>query len=206
MSWLFGGDSKKEEPKQEVSFAFDPQSAQDVSSFLNTDALDTSKLHPLAGLDRGLEYLNLEDESLTDLPGAHGIIPIKDWTDDLCYGTGAVYLSALGVGGAYGLAEGLRKTQNAASPRLRLNGVLNAVTRRGPFLGNMAGVLALTYNGINSTIGYYRGKHDALNSLSAAGLAGAIFKATKGPKPMLISSGLMMSVAGAWCAFKAAVF
>lgn len=199
-SWLFGGgsNSNNQESPKEVTFAFDPQSAQDVSSFLTPDNLDTSKLHPLAGLDQGLEYLNLEDESLTDLPGAHGVIPIKDWTDDLCYGTGAVYLSALGVGGAYGLAEGLRKTQDAASSRLRLNGVLNAITRRGPFLGNSAGVLALTYNGINSTIGYYRGQHDVFNSLGAAGLAGAVFKATQGPRPMLIASGIMMSVAGAW--------
>ncbi|CAN6604144.1 mitochondrial import inner membrane translocase subunit Tim23p [Trichomonascus vanleenenianus] len=205
MSWLFGG-KKQEETQQEVSFAFDPREAQDVSSFLGSVGTDAAKLHPLAGLDQGLEYLNLEDEGVTSMPGAHGIIPIKDWTDDLCYGTGAVYLTGLGMGGAYGLAEGLRKTQDSASARLRLNGVLNAVTRRGPFLGNSAGVLAVAYNGINSTIGYFRGEHDYINSLAAAGIAGAAFKATKGIRPMAIASGLMMTAAGTWCVIKKTLF
>lgn len=211
MSWIFGGNSSSkqgqqeavEAPKNEVTFNFDPSSVQDVNSFLNVDA---TKLHPLAGLDQGLEYLNIEDESLTNLPGGHGIIPIKDWTDDLCYGTGAVYLTGLTVGGAYGLAEGLRNTPANASFRLRLNGILNAITRRGPFLGNSAGVLTLVYNGINSSIDYFRGEHDYLNSLAAGALSGAIFKSTKGPKPMMIASALMTGAAGAWCVLKRAVF
>jgi import inner membrane translocase subunit TIM23 len=64
------------------------------------------------------------------------------------------------MGGAWGLAEGLRKTPVTAPPKIRLNGVLNAVTRRGPFLGNSAGVVAMVYNGINSYIGYARGKRE----------------------------------------------
>lgn len=214
MSWIFGGSSKQETstssqetstPSQEVTFAFDPSSAQDVSSFLSTP-IDASRLHPLAGLDRGLEYLSIEDESVTDLPGAHGIIPIKDWSDDLSYGTGAVYLTGLTIGGAYGFAEGLRNTPASASAKLRLNSILNAVTRRGPFLGNSAGVLTLVYNGVNSTIGYCRGKHDYMNSLAAGAISGAVFKCTKGVKPMLISSALMTTAAGAWCGLKRAVF
>lgn len=83
-------------------------------------------------------------------------------------------------------------------PRLRLNGVLNAVTRRGPFLGNSAGVIAMVYNGINSTIGFYRGKHDMTNSVLAGGIAGAIFKSTRGTRQMAISSGVCASIAGGW--------
>lgn len=56
----------------------------------------------------------------------------------------------------------------------------------------------MMYNGINSTIGYYRGKHDAANSIVAGGLSGMIFKSTKGPRPMLISGGVVAGVAGAW--------
>lgn len=96
------------------------------------------------------------------------------------------------------MAEGLRKTPSTAPPKIRLNGVLNAVTRRGPFLGNSAGVIALVYNGINSYIGYARGKHDAANSVVAGALAGAIFKSTRGVKPMMISSGIVASAAGTW--------
>jgi len=36
------------------------------------------------------------------------------------------------------------------SGKLVLNNILNHVTRRGPFLGNSAGVLAMTYNLINA--------------------------------------------------------
>lgn len=221
MGWFFGNKNSTEvgdhassleshpsttvsQPKQEFSLGFDPASV-DVSSILSTP-IDAAKLHPLAGLDRGLEYLNIEDEALSSMPGSHGIIPIKDWTDDLCYGTGTVYLLGLGMGGAYGLAEGLRKTPADASFKLRLNGILNAVTRRGPFLGNSAGVLTLIYNLINASIGKYRGKHDDLNSLASGAIAGALFKCTKGPKPMLIASGLMTTAAGAWCAIKRALF
>lgn len=215
MGWFFGSNdssstsgsapsSSIEPPKQEFSLGFDPATVN-VSSILSTP-IDAAKLHPLAGLDRGLEYLNIEDEALSSMPGSHGIIPIKDWTDDLCYGTGTVYLLGLGMGGAYGLVEGLRKTPADASFKLRLNGILNAVTRRGPFLGNSAGVLTLIYNLINASIGKYRGKHDDWNSIASGAIAGAMFKCTKGPKPMLIATGLMTAAAGAWCTIKHAVF
>ena len=36
------------------------------------------------------------------------------------------------------------------SGKLLLNNILNHVTRRGPFLGNSAGVLAMTYNILNA--------------------------------------------------------
>ena len=83
-------------------------------------------------------------------------------------------------------------------------------------MGNSAGVIALVYNGINSYIGYLRGKReftrsasfqhppanigsdDASNSIVAGALSGMIFKSTRGTKPMLISGGLVASAAGAW--------
>ncbi|KAF2261577.1 mitochondrial import inner membrane translocase subunit tim23 [Lojkania enalia] len=175
---------------------FDPSTAiQNPSDFL----YDPSQLHPLAGLNKDtLDYLTLEDSVLSDLPGSRSALPSRGWSDDLCYGTGVSYLSALSVGGAWGLAEGLQKNPATMPPRLRLNGVLNAITRRGPFLGNSAGVIAMVYNGINSTIGNFRGKHDMTNSVMAGALSGAIFKSTRGVRPMLISSGIVASIAGAW--------
>ena len=138
---------------------FDPQEAQDVSSFLTGASFaDPSQLHPLAGLNQQtLDYLSLEDSALSDLPGSQSALPSRGWSDDLCYGTGVTYLTALTVGGAWGLQEGLRRSHNQP-PKLRLNSVLNAVTRRGPFLGNSAGVIAMVYNGFNSFIGHMRGK------------------------------------------------
>ncbi len=177
---------------------FDPQEAQDVSSFLTPSFADPSQLHPLAGLNQDtLDYLSLEDSALSDLPGSQSALPSRGWSDDLCYGTGVTYLTALTVGGAWGLQEGLRRSY-AQPPKLRLNSVLNAVTRRGPFLGNSAGVIAMVYNGFNSYIGYMRGKHDSANSIVAGALSGMLFKSTRGIRPMMISGGIVATVAGAW--------
>lgn len=177
----------------------DPASVQDVSSFLGNQSFDPSTLHPLAGLNQDtLEYLSLDDTALSDLPGARSALPSRGWSDDLCYGTGVTYLAALSMGGAWGLAEGLQRSPASVPPKLRLNSVLNAVTRRGPFLGNSAGVIAMVYNGLNSTIGYYRGKHDSFNSVAAGAMSGMLFKSTKGLRPMLISGGMVASTAGAW--------
>jgi mitochondrial import inner membrane translocase subunit TIM23 len=182
------------------SAPFDPTSAQDVSSFLGSSSLpDASQLHPLAGLNQQtLDYLTLDESTLTDLPGSRSALPSRGWSDDLCYGTGVTYLAALSIGGTWGLIEGLNKAPASAPPKLRLNSVLNSVTRRGPFLGNSAGVVAMVYNGFNSIIGHYRGKHDSANSIVAGALSGMLFKSTRGLKPMVISGGIVATVAGIW--------
>lgn len=188
--------------------SFDTPSSDDVGSFINTPgAFDPSSLHPLAGLNQEtLDYLTLDDSALSDLPGSRSVLPSRGWSDDLCYGTGVTYLTALSIGGAWGLAEGLNRLPSTAPPKLRLNSALNAITRRGPFLGNSAGVMAMMYNGINSTIGYYRGKHDSFNSVVAGAISGAVFKSTRGLRPMMISSGIVASVAGTWALTRKLVF
>ncbi|KAJ1337619.1 TIM23-like protein [Microdochium nivale] len=182
---------------------FSPSEPQGVDAFLNNSVFaDPSQLHPLAGLDNdSLEYLTLEDSALTDLPGAHSAIPSRGFGDDLCYGTGVTYLTALTLGGAWGLQEGLRKSVGQP-PKLRLNSTLNSITRRGPFLGNSAGVVAITYNCFNSGIGYVRGKHDSANTIVAGTLSGMLFKSTRGLRPMLISGGVVGGTAGAWAIVK----
>ncbi|KAI1754345.1 Tim17-domain-containing protein [Xylaria castorea] len=182
---------------------FDPSEAQGVDAFLNSSAFaDPSQLHPLAGLNKeNLEYLSLEDSALTDLPGAHTAIPSRGFSDDLCYGTGITYLTALSIGGAWGLQEGLRKSAGQP-PKLRLNSVLNSITRRGPFLGNSAGVVAITYNCINSLIGYFRGQHDAANTIFAGALSGMVFRSTRGVRQMMISGGVVGSLAAVWAVTK----
>lgn len=196
-------------PMQDTAATSQPQyEAQDVSSFLNAPgAFDPSSLHPLAGLNQDtLDYLSLDDSTLSDLPGNRSALPSRGWSDDLCYGTGVTYLAGLTIGGAWGLAEGLNRSPAGSPPKLRLNSCLNAVTRRGPFLGNSAGVLAMVYNGINSFIGHYRGQHDATNSVVAGALSGMLFKSTRGLRPMMISGGLVASTAGAWAVSCAMIF
>lgn len=201
MSWLFGApEPKKKEDSLQETLGFDPLTLTDILPA--SGLFDASRLHPLAGLDKGIEYLDLEDELVSQMEGSQGLIPSRGWTDDLCYGTGTVYVLALGLGGLYGIQEGVNKIPANASGKLKLNTVLNSVTRRGPFLGNSAAVLAMTYNIINSSIDLFRGKHDSLNSITAGALAGAIFKSSSGLRPMGISTALMATGAAAWCGFK----
>ena len=88
-----------------------------------------------------------------------------------------MYLSGALIGGAWGLREGLTNPE-ATTNRLRFNSVLNALTRRGPFVGNNAGILALMYNMNNGIISSVRGRDDSFNSIVAGGLTGMIFRAT----------------------------
>jgi import inner membrane translocase subunit TIM23 len=108
----------------------------------------------------------------------------------------------LALGGAWGLREGSRRPLAVSNTRLRINSVLNSVTRRGTFIGNSAGVLALVYNGINSTIDGVRGKHDVLGSVAAGGVTGALYKSTAGVKPAVVAAAFMSGAAGIWSIVK----
>ncbi|PFH60911.1 hypothetical protein XA68_10109 [Ophiocordyceps unilateralis] len=202
------GLSEFAEPEPEPEPVKSPLSlTPGTDAYLHSSAFaDPSQLHPLAGLDKNaLEYLTLDESALSDLPGGQSVLPSRGFTDDLCYGTGITYLMALSIGGAWGLQEGLRRS-DGQPPKLRLNSVLNAVTRRGPFLGNSAGAVAITYNCINSLIGHVRGKHAASNSVLAGALSGMVFKSTRGFRPMMISGGIVGSVAAVWAIFRRSVF
>ncbi|EER35120.1 mitochondrial import inner membrane translocase subunit TIM23 [Candida tropicalis MYA-3404] len=211
MSWLFGKQSNtstEEDAKIKQTLGFDPKEISDVNSIISTPGSSTtntsafSKLHPLAGLDKGIEYLDLEEEKLNTVEGSKGLIPSRSWTDDLCYGTGAVYLLGLGIGGLWGFQTGVNTLPENAPGKVKLNHILNNITKRGPFMGNSAGVLALTYNLIDSSIDGIREKHDDLNSVVAGALAGALFKSSAGFKPMAYSSVMMAGAAGVWCGIK----
>lgn len=217
MSWLFSPKKSNDSTNTTQSIGSSPsdpsssaatndgyEAAATPSSNFDFSSLDATKLHPLAGLNDTLEYLVLEDEALNSLPGSESALPSRGWSDDLCYGTGTTYLSGLGLGGAYGVYEGLSRSSLASATgsqvtnRLRLNYVLNAVTRRGPFLGNSLGVVAILYNGINSSLGAARGRHDVYNAVGAGFVAGALFKCTRGARPALIFGGLAGGAALAW--------
>ena len=47
----------------------------------------------------------------------------------------------LGVGGVWGLADGIRNREVVGSSRLRATTIINGITRRGPFLANTSAVL-----------------------------------------------------------------
>ncbi|KAJ1982393.1 Mitochondrial import inner membrane translocase subunit tim23 [Dimargaris verticillata] len=171
-----------------------------VSSIFANAKLNTNRsLQPIPGADKkAVEYLLLEDHAPNTLPGSEpGALPSRGWTDDLCYGTGTMYVSALALGGLWGFMEGMRHPEGKTF-KLRVNGILNACTRRGPFLGNSVGVLTMLYNCTGALIGSVRGRHDAYNSMGAAAISGALFKSSAGLKPALLAAGLCVSAAGVW--------
>jgi len=182
-----------------------PTASVTAADLLLGGAYDPAKLHPMSGLSDNLDYLLLEDDKVNDLPGSGTAIPSRGWSDDLCYGTGTMYLTGLGVGGVWGVREGVRRPLAVSNARLRINSILNSVTRRGTFIGNSTGVLALVYNGINSSIDHWRGRHDAVGSMVAGALTGAIYKSTAGVKPALAAATFVSGLAGIWSFLKQSV-
>ncbi len=104
-------------------------------------------------------------------------------TDRMFYGTGISYLAGSGLGGAFGLVEGLRQKE-ASTFKLRLNAVLNGCSRRGPLVGNTVGVLALMYSFGTAGLAYSPVEIPAeITSPAAGALAGALYKSTGAPPP-----------------------
>eukprot|EP00123_Amoebidium_parasiticum_P003322 comp14619_c0_seq1/m.10911 comp14619_c0_seq1/g.10911 ORF comp14619_c0_seq1/g.10911 comp14619_c0_seq1/m.10911 type:complete len:202 (-) comp14619_c0_seq1:546-1151(-) len=126
----------------------------------------------------------------------------RSWGDKVFYGTGAAYMIGSAAGGVWGVAEGL-KNPEAITRRLKINSVLNSVTRRGPFVGNFAGVLALMYTVIDGSLVWLRdGQDDYVNSVSAAALTGVLFKTTGGVRAMGMAGVLGVGIIGSAAAAK----
>jgi import inner membrane translocase subunit TIM23 len=106
--------------------------------------------------------------------------------------TGTFYLTGLVGGGTWGLWEGLRRPEGRTT-RLRLNSILNACTRRGPFLANTCAVLALMYSPLRSGLAHFREVDDGLNSIAAATITGLIYKSTGNHLLMLLIHILYLS-------------
>ncbi|KAJ7490488.1 Tim17-domain-containing protein [Mycena latifolia] len=86
-----------------------------TASELLMGAYDPAKLYPLADLGDKLDYLLLDDDKTSDLPGAR-----------------------LALGGAWGVRDDATRPLAVSNTRLRINSVLSSVTRRGTFIGNSA--------------------------------------------------------------------
>eukprot|EP00127_Corallochytrium_limacisporum_P006577 Clim_evm6s231 gene=Clim_evmTU6s231 len=157
------------------------------NSGLSPYALGAQELQPLFS-QGGVDYVFADEYAASQQMG---------FGQQLCYGTGISYLTGLTIGSFWGLKEGLTRTDiGGTSARLRLNTVLNAITRRGPFVGNSVGVLAMLYNLNDWTIVYFRGgEDDAINTVAAGAGAGAIFKSTAGPRRMLLATAVGAGVA-----------
>lgn len=173
-------------------------SYEKLPDFMSSVTYDAQRLQPVA-LQGGLDFLQIEgDSGNSGSLGGGSLAPSRGWSDDLCYGTGTTYLAGLTLGGAFGMAEGLKKSASAPNMKVRLNTTLNSITRRGPGVGNSVGIIAMIYNGTTAMIDASRGEHDVFNSLAGGAVAGALFKSTAGPRAALVSAGVCAGVAGAW--------
>ncbi|KAI8639328.1 Tim17/Tim22/Tim23/Pmp24 family-domain-containing protein [Parasitella parasitica] len=206
---IFGGSSINQDTASTLDDVYSPSASlsseenfgdnsyEKIPDFMASVTYDANRLQP-AALQGGLDFLQIEGEGTGSSMGGGSLAPSRGWSDDLCYGTGTTYLAGLTLGGAFGMAEGLKKSAGAPNMKVRLNTTLNSVTRRGPGIGNSLGVIAMVYNGTTALIDAQRGQHDVFNSLAGGAISGAIFKSTAGPRAALVSAGVCASVAGAW--------
>lgn len=96
--WPFGKSDNSNSSQStlatpQASTPSDSNSALPASSAQDVLAIDPTSLHPMADVGDKLDYLLLDDEKLSDLPGSETALPSRGWTDDLCYGVGTTYVS-----------------------------------------------------------------------------------------------------------------
>jgi len=164
----------------------------DYSSFNNV-SVHSSGINSLS------PYLNLDPSFLTQDGGAEFVFAEdstkkRGWGERMFSSVGTSYLAGLTFGGMWGLAEGIRNP-DGSTLKLRVNSVLNGCTRRGPFLANSLGVVALMYGCTSTAIEKVRGVEDEYNSIAAAIASGVLFKSTGGPRAIAIAGGVGGSLA-----------
>ena len=150
------------------------------------------------GRSTSLSPYNIDPRYLPATP--EFIFPVekqtRTYSAKLFDAVGSSYLSGLVVGSTWGLYEGVRRP-DGKTLRLRMNGVLNGVTRRGPFTGNSLGVLALLYTSWEHTLCKVTKKEDSIvNKVTAASLTGVTFKCTAGVRLMATGGVLGAALSG----------
>eukprot|EP00607_Mallomonas_marina_P007263 CAMPEP_0182417154 /NCGR_PEP_ID=MMETSP1167-20130531/1564_1 /TAXON_ID=2988 /ORGANISM="Mallomonas Sp, Strain CCMP3275" /LENGTH=175 /DNA_ID=CAMNT_0024590493 /DNA_START=150 /DNA_END=674 /DNA_ORIENTATION=- len=104
-------------------------------SIPEVDKIDFKKLSPIYGLQPSgssePEYLKYNEKG-------------RDITGKMFFNTGVAWLGGFACAGAYGFVEGWRGAANP-SYRIKLNSVINAVSKRGAKAGNAMGSIAFLY-------------------------------------------------------------
>ena len=118
----------------------------------------------------------------------------RDFFGESFYNMGLCYGSGILVGGAFGAFQGISNSPSKKM-KIRMNSVLNGAGRRGSRTGNALAVMALFYTCgkkalQNLEIEKYTSRRvgDFVVPVLAGGIAGALYKATKGPKQMALYS------------------
>mmetsp|Transcript_10193 Transcript_10193/g.9130 ORF Transcript_10193/g.9130 Transcript_10193/m.9130 type:complete len:191 (+) Transcript_10193:19-591(+) len=98
----------------------------------NVDNVDIRKLSPIYNQEiKAPEFIQTSKRG-------------RDIFGRLFFNTGSLYLTGFSAGCSYGLIEGWRAAVNP-NFRIRLNSILNAMSKRGSKLGNSLGVIAFIH-------------------------------------------------------------
>ena len=134
----------------------------------------------LGGSIGGVEYVFSDD---------YMDVRRKSFGEQLQYLTGAAFLSGAFGGGGYGAYEGL-KASAGKTTKLRLNAVLNAISKRGVAASNGLAVVALMFTMTESGVYHYLSDDGAMNYALAGAATGALYKCTKGIRTAGISGAI----------------
>ncbi|XP_021846158.1 mitochondrial import inner membrane translocase subunit TIM23-3-like [Spinacia oleracea] len=121
----------------------------------------------------------------------------RNFYDNLTFYTGSSYLTGSVVGAVKGSFEGLSATEYGESLKIRTNRMLNTGGMVGRRFGNSAGILAVIYTGVESSIIYKRDTDDVLGSLMAGMGTGAVYRLPAGIRAAAIASVVGGIVVGA---------
>jgi len=161
---------------------------------IDYSAINNISVHS-SGLNSLSPYLNIDPQFLTynndgsEFVFANESSKRRGWGERMFSGIGMSYMTGITIGGVWGTMEGLRNPDGSTF-KLRLNSVLNGCTRRGPFLANSLGVVALMYGCTNAAFEKIRGVEDDYNMAVAAVTTGMLFKSTGGPRAIAISGAV----------------
>jgi hypothetical protein len=116
------------------------------------DGVTTFVMEPARCISAVCVQISFNLPFLLHLDSVHHFVPPTPYLDIACCPSWALLIvfvrhmfiffsPGLTIGGVWGLREGARRPLAVPNTRLRINSVLNSVTRRGTFIGNSAGVL-----------------------------------------------------------------
>jgi hypothetical protein len=117
----------------------------------------------------------------------------RDPSAHLMVFTGAMWVGGYFTGGLYGLREGWRNA-SSSSAKVRVNSVLNAVSKNGSKVANVAGVLAFMHTGFN-WLGHFTEAEKVTGSewtvpIVSGVMTGGIYKSTAAPRVAILSAAL----------------
>jgi len=147
--------------------------------------LDLGAVAPVFGVSTGASLDSDADYLDYDIKG-RSFYQRTAYNTAICYGAGIL------GGGAFGIVKGVRNSPSTLL-KIRLNSVLNTCGKTGSRAGNALGVLAIFYSSFEELADQFEiDNHvpEFFTRVVAGGATGALYKATAGPKPMIVAGAL----------------